>query len=887
MDLFLRAHVVPVGLKSQQLYNGYDESSRTTMAMVPADTVPMASALNPRLMPEETSTSGRDLDLTQAHAMYKSGDYEGALKRCQQVYENNVNRPDVLLLLGAIHYQLRNFDKCLALNSTAIQLNPTFAEAHSNMANALQQMGNLDMAIVYYQNAIALRPTFCDAYNNLASVLVQKGLVPQAVEWYYTALRINPDLWDVHSNLGDICRAQGNAAGAYHCYAQAIRCSQGFPQAWVSLAGLYRDTGDVAQAVACYKEAIRLQPDMDNAITNLGTVYKDLRQFVEAEECFRSAIALRPACAVAMGNLAALQYESGRLQEAIHTYREAILLDSTLPELYNNLGNALRGAGQIDEAIRCYTACLSLQTLYRAQNAKRFVVAYNNLAGVLKLQGRVAEACASYEYVVQLQPGSAEAHAHLASMYKDANRHEEAIVGYQRALALRPDFMEAFSNLVHSLQCVCDWTNREGLLLQLEVNIRRQMALGQLPSVQPFHMMAYPMSSELAKEVSMRYAEHCALTASRLGVGPFTHPERRRLAVGERLKIAYVSSDFANHPLSHLMASVFALHDASLVEVFCYALSSPDGSPWRSRIESQVGAEHFADVSALSIEAIAAKISADGIHIAVNLNGYTKGARNEIFALRPAPIQVSYMGFPATTGADYIHYLITDKVVSPPELAQCYSEKLAYMPHCYFVNDYLQSQLHVLDETIVPSRASQGLPEDKIIFSCSNQLYKYDPETYATWMRVLLRVPNSVLWLLRFPPYGEVRLRQTALAMGISSERIIFTDVASKELHIARSGIADVFLDTPCCNAHTTGCDVLWSGCPIITLPLERMASRVAASLCYAIGCGEKWPASPIVPKPGHAPWTPRVLGGDACGRAAGAVGRGTRRLDTALWDLA
>eukprot|EP00775_Hariotina_reticulata_P003146 gene3146-3423_t len=468
--------------------------------------------------------------------------------------------------------------------------------------------------------------------------------------------------------------------------------------------------------------------------------------------------------------------------------------------------------------------------------AQRISVAYNNLGGILKMTGQPVAAIACYEQVVLLQPDSPEGHANLASAYKDAARHDVAIASYRRALALRPDFPEAFANYVHSLQCVCDWADRPALFARLEQEIRRDLAAGRLPSVQPFHAMAYPFSAELALAISVKYAEHCSLTAVRLQLPPLPHPAAAALQPGERLRVAYVSSDFGNHPLSHLMGSVFGLHDRSRVEVFCYALSPSDGSEWRCRIEAE--AEHFLDVSSWNVPDIARRISADGVHVAVNLNGYTKGARNEIFALRPAPVQTSYMGFPATTGAPFLPYLITDKVVAPPHLHHCYSEHLALMPNCYFVNDYKRCHRDVLNKAALPRRSEFGLPEDKVIFSCSNQLYKYDPDTFTTWCNILKRVPDSVLWLLRFPPYGEANIRLQAAAQGLDPSRIIFTDVAHKDLHIRRSGLADVFLDTPLCNAHTTGCDVLWGGCPMVTLPMERMASRVAASLAYAAGLG-------------------------------------------------
>jgi protein O-GlcNAc transferase len=427
--------------------------------------------------------------------------------------------------------------------------------------------------------------------------------------------------------------------------------------------------------------------------------------------------------------------------------------------------------------------------------------------------------------------------ANVAAAYKDAARHDQAIVSYTRALQLKQDFPEAFANLVHSLQSVCDWRDRTSLFQRLEDDVRRALAADDVPAVQPFHAMSYPFPASLVLAISRRYAKHYTLHAAGLKVEPLVHPPARPLAPGERLRVAYVSSDFANHPLSHLMASVFGMHDRTRVEVFCYALSPSDSSEWRLRIAAE--AEHFLDVSSWSTTDIARRIASDGVHIAVNLNGYTKGARNEVFPLRPAPVQCSYMGFPATMGADYLPYLITDAVVAPPRLHHCYSESLALMPHCYFINDYKQAHSDLLVDANLPRRADFNLPDDKIVFSCSNQLYKYDPDTFSTWMRILQRVPNSVLWLLRFPASGEPRIYQEAEARGVPASRIVFTDVAQKNLHIARSGLADVFLDTPLCNAHTTGCDVLWGCAPTVTLPLERMASRVCASLCMATGHGE------------------------------------------------
>uniref|UniRef100_A0A061RFK4 protein O-GlcNAc transferase n=2 Tax=Tetraselmis sp. GSL018 TaxID=582737 RepID=A0A061RFK4_9CHLO len=785
--------------------------------------------------------------LRLAHTAYRSGEYRRALTLAHPYYLAYPTSTSVLLLIGAIYYQLRNYEQCIAFNDRCILLDPTMAEAHANMANALQQSGNLDMAIIYYQSALRLKPTFTDAYNNMAGAFIQKGMLVQAIECYNAALRINPNLADVHSNLGDLWKMQGESGrqSAEREYFASLSIDRQYAPAWRGLGDLYRDAGNFDQALGCFHEATRARPSYAEAFTGMGLCLKELKRLDEAEEAYKMVVKLRPSCALSIGNLAGICYERNKLEAAIALYRQAIQLEPNFPEAYNNLGNALREAGRADEAIACYTACIQLQfTPLGLQGGpaavQRLCVAYNNLSGILKMQGRVAESIQCYEQVATLQPESPEAHANLASTYKDSARHDLAIVSYKRALALRPDFPEAFANLVHSLQCVCSWTDRQKLFQRLTKEVLRDIAAGRLPPVQPFHAMAYPFAADLALTISRKYAEHCAKGAARLGCPALAHPPARRLVNGERLRVGYVSSDFGNHPLSHLMNSVFGLHNRDTVEVFCYALSPPDGSEWRTNIQND--AEHFLDVSSWTTVAIAHKISEDRIQVLINLNGYTKGARNEIFALRPAPVQASYMGFPATTGADYLPYLITDKVVAPPSLHHCYSEHLVLMPHCYFVNDHKQSVPEVLDTSSAPppgcTRGELGLPEDKIVYHCSNQLYKYDPETFTTWCNILRRVPDSVLWLLRFPPYGEPNIRSEAAARGVDPARIIFTDVAAKATHIRRSGLADVFLDTPLCNAHTTGCDVLWAGTPIVTLPLERMASRVAASLCTAAGFG-------------------------------------------------
>ncbi|KAE8667193.1 putative UDP-N-acetylglucosamine--peptide N-acetylglucosaminyltransferase SEC [Hibiscus syriacus] len=589
------------------------------------------------------------------------------------------------------------------------------------------------------------------------------------------------------------------------------------------------------------KQCLALQPNHPQALTNLGNIYMEWNMLSAAASCYKATLSVTAGLSAPFNNLAIIYKQQGNLADAISCYTEVLRIDPTAADAIVNRGNTYKESGRVNEAIQDYIRAINIR------------------------------------------PAMAEAHANLASAYKDSGHVEAAIKSYKQALVLRPDFPEATCNLLHTLQCVCEWEDRENKFIEVEGILRRQIKVharsalisitpfplallfcfefpsrlipclealtvcftlqtSAIPSVQPFHAIAYPIDPMLAldiRQVGRKYAAHCSVIASRYSLSPFNYPAPFPGESGNgRLRVGYVSSDFGNHPLSHLMGSVFGMHNRENVEVFCYALSPNDRTEWRLRIQSE--AEHFIDVSSMSSDMIAKMINEDKIQILVNLNGYTKGARNEIFAMQPAPIQISYMGFPGTTGASYIHYLVTDEFVSPLCFSHIYSEKLVHLPHCYFVNDYKQKNLDVLHPNCLPKRSDYGLPEDKFIFACFNQLYKMDPDIFSTWYNILKRVSNSALWLLRFPAAGEMRLRAYATQQGVQPDQIIFTDVAMKSENIRRSALADLFLDTPLCNAHTTGTDVLWAGLPMVTLPLEKMATRVAGSLCLATGVGEE-----------------------------------------------
>ncbi|XP_013781947.1 UDP-N-acetylglucosamine--peptide N-acetylglucosaminyltransferase 110 kDa subunit isoform X2 [Limulus polyphemus] len=946
-----------------------------------------------------------------AHREYQAGDYENAERHCMQLWRQDPTNTGVLLLLSSIHFQCRRLDKSAHFSTMAIKQNPLLAEAYSNLGNVYKERGRLQEALENYRHAVRLKPDFIDGYINLAAALVAAGDMEQAVQAYVSALQYNPDLYCVRSDLGNLLKALGRLDEAKACYLKAIETCPAFAVAWSNLGCVFNAQGEIWLAIHHFEKAVNLDPNFLDAYINLGNVLKEARIFDRAVAAYLRALNLSPNNAVVHGNLACVYYEQGLIDLAVDTYRRAIELQPNFPDAYCNLANALKEKGQVSEAEECYNTALHLcpthaDSLNNLANIKReqgyieeatrlylkalevfpeFAAAHSNLASVLQQQGKLNEALMHYKEAIrisptfadaysnmgntlkemgdiqgalqcytraiQINPGFADAHSNLASIHKDSGNIPEAIASYRTALKLKPEFPDAYCNLAHCLQIVCDWTDYEARMKKLVSIVADQLEKNRLPSVHPHHSMLYPLSHEFRKAIAARHANLCLEKIQVLHKPPYQHPTDLKGSNG-RLRIGYISSDFGNHPTSHLMQSVPGMHNREKVEIFCYALSPDDGTTFRNKIATE--AEHFIDLSQIPCNGKAAdRIHADGIHILVNMNGYTKGARNEIFALRPAPIQIMWLGYPGTSGAPFMDYIITDRVTSPVHLASQYSEKLAYMPETFFVGDHKQMFPHLIERCIIGTKDSQGkkpdladnisifnaidlsqiidkvevkkirevavtpttsgekdaktekvevvktvielptttpvqnmissgqvqtsvngilvqnglattqinnkaatgeeapksilvtsrqqygLPENAIVYCNFNQLYKIDPATLQMWANILKRVPNGVLWLLRFPAVGEANIIAHSNNMGVSSNRIIFSNVAAKEEHVRRGQLADVCLDTPLCNGHTTGMDVLWAGTPMVTLPGETLASRVASSQLTCLGLSE------------------------------------------------
>jgi len=887
-------------------------------------------ATNDTIIQLQPSTYEAHVNL--ANALQQRGTLDLALVYYKSAIKINPQHPDAFCNMGSCYLKMGRNAEAAAAYKHSLTLNPQFKEAWVTLGDVLRVQGThvgREDAHGCYKEALSVDEAYAPAWRGIGDILresacffstidqqqdtqqrgngsVSKSILQDAKECYKNALKIDPRLTEAATGLGLTYALLNQKNGSVYWFGVAAELNPTDAVLQANYASQLYENKNYQAAATAYQKALTANPSMKEAANNLGN-------------------ALR---------------EYGKLEEAIHMYYYCITLEKQeKTSLVGKFGSAVaNGAGSVDGKKRPLPASSasaaaaaggssndskspSFDPVEEART-QRLCIVFNNLAGALRLAARYEEAANAYKQVTQFQPSSADAFANLACALKDAGNPNDAIFSYQMALTLtttatsNDNFAtksDIFSNLMFCLQTIADWRQRDELFRRLEVMVLIDLQAGRMPAVQPFHAVSYPFSASLTKAISVAYSLECERVAQKLIEDGHVVPGlvleddgfatntttatsiRRRgkpLQPEERLRVGYVSSDYANHPLSHLMASVFGLHDKTKYEIFCYSLTPDDGSSWRTRIAKE--AEHFIDVSSSTSAAIANRIFQDDqIHVLFNLNGFTKGGRNEIFALRPAPVQVSYMGFAGTMGADFMQYIVVDKVVCPDE--QCrrgyHEQGLVRMPHSYFVNDYKRSfSLSSSSSTVGEGREGEGggdgmevawekgkekkrggtitrsdldLPEDAIVFACFNQMYKYDPDTFRVWCNILKRVPGSVLWLLRFPPHGEPFIRHTAQAEhGIAADRIVFTNVATKEHHLARCHLADIVLDTLIYNGHTTGCDVLFSGVPLVTvasLPAAeeyngdsgskvkgivkgggRMASRVGASLAYATGYGDE-----------------------------------------------
>jgi predicted O-linked N-acetylglucosamine transferase (SPINDLY family) len=502
-----------------------------------------------------------------------------------------------------------------------------------------------------------------------------------------------------------------------------------------------------------------------------------------------------------------------RAEEALASCEKAIALKPDDTEAHSNRAIALLDLKRPEEALASCDRAIALKPDYAEAYSRRGIALLQHLR-------RPEEALASYDKAIALKPDNAGSHHNRANALKELNRFDEAVASYHTALTLDPDHKYALGGLADCAIKLCDWVRREELFGELHRHVIERQSI-----ISPFVLLGYSDDESLHLQCAKKFVEEeIAVPPKSLHCGAIWR--------NDRIKIAYLSADFRRHPMADLMAELYERHDRSRFEIIGISFGDDDRSETRARLVAAF--DRFIDVRTKSDGEVARLINDLRIEIAVDLMGHTLHARPGILAFRPAPIQLTYLGYPGTTAADFTDYILADAIVLPFDKQPCYSEKIVHLPDCYLVND---TRLKIAERT--PTRQETGLPEHAFVFCCFNNNWKVTPAIFDVWMRLLHQVEGSVLWLSRANKGAETNLRKEAAARGVEPARLVFARPILIDEHLARHRLADLFLDTLPYNAHATASHALWSGLPVLTCCGQSFAGRVAASLLNAVGLPE------------------------------------------------
>jgi protein O-GlcNAc transferase len=713
-----------------------------------------------------------------------------ALNRLDEVvasYQNLLARtPDNAVaynnLANALKAQGR-FDEAVTFYQQALALDPGYAVAQSNLGSAVAALGDLEQAVAHYQKALELKPDFVEGHYNLGGALKAQGKLQEAIVCYRKALSLRPDFTEAYNNLGIALADQGHQQEAIACYEKALALDPNFAEAHTNLGIACKEQGRLDDAVVCYQKAIALKPDFAEAYTNFATVLAAQGKHDEAMACHQMALSLKPNDAAVQVNMGNGFREQRKLNEAVTCYLNAIALKPDFAEAYNNLGLTFADQGNPDAALECYQTALAVQP--------DFAEAYNNLGIELKERGHLDDAMACYEKAIELKPDYAAAHSNQGIVFHAQSRPDEAIACYLRALAHKADYANAYNNLLLAMQYSASHTPEEVFAAHLRFSEQFEPALKSrwLMHVQPRDPL-------------------------------------------KRLKIGYVSPDFCSHPVAYFIEPVLACHDKSQVEVFCY-YNRNHYDPVTHRIKAL--ADHWMPCKDMSDDELAAQIRADGIDILVDLAGHTGDNRLLTFARKPAPVQATYLGYPATTGLTAIDYRITDVHAEPPGMTERFNvEQLWRLPEIFCCYRASENSPAVIDH---PPMEDNGF----VTFGCFNNFSKVTDPVLALWARLLQQVPTARLMLEIHGidnPQFRAELDERLARLGMPLDRLILIPRRRENQYVLYNRI-DIALDPFPCNGGTTSLDTVWMGVPFVTLAGGHFTSRMGVTILTNAGMPE------------------------------------------------
>jgi predicted O-linked N-acetylglucosamine transferase (SPINDLY family) len=713
-----------------------------------------------------------------ARSLLDSGQLGAAMSVCQELLQVQPDQYEANCVAGEIAGKMASWHEALKFLSRAIELKPQQALAYYKRANVLRDCGRLEQSLEDYSAAVALNPAFAHAYCNRGTVLQHLHRPEEALKSYDRAVELNPD----------------DALARFN------------------RAGVLRELNRLEEAVENYEDALRVKPHFAECLCNLGLLQADLDRHEAALANYDRCIGINPDFVVAHFNRGLSLQSLERWQEAVASYNQVIELNPLHAEAYVNRGVVFMKMMRLADAMHDFDRASDLQPDLAAAHLNR-----GNLYAQLSSYRKAVE---SYDRAIQLKGNDAETHFNRADVLLQAGQYAAAVESYDVAHRINPNRLYLRGMRLHAQMYLCEWAN-----VGIEIERLSEGLVEDLSAWPPLPLLTLVDDPELHFKCAQSWAlNHGLLTEN--PPNKFAKRERQ-----EKIRVGYFSGDFRMHPVSTLMAGVIESHDRSRFEVIGFSYGPHVQDDMRRRLEKAF--DQFLDVSETSDHDVAALARDLKIDVAVDLAGYTGNGRTKIFAWRAAPVQVSYIGYLGTMAVPYMDYLVADSGIIPQEERHCYAEKIIYLPS-YQANDSKRR----ISETVY-ARDQLGLPQNGFVFACFNANHKITPAMFSSWMRILLRVEASVLYLYAGNATAETNIRREAEKRGVDPRRIVFGQKLGFEEYLARYRVMDLFLDTLPYNAGATASDALWAGLPVLTCAGRAFAGRVAASLLTAIDMPE------------------------------------------------
>jgi len=712
---------------------------------------------------------------------------------------------------GVLLREMDLIEQALSSYKEAIKYNSKYAEAYYNCANIYLDTERLNEALDYYSYAIYNKKNYAQAYNNRGNVLRKLNRNKEAIKEYKEAIKYKSDYIEAQFNLGLTLRKDGKLKDAEVLFNNLINIKNHYSEAYLNRGLIKDELGKTDQAINDFNNAIKINPNLEEAYFSRGVLLGRIDMISEALTDFNKLIYLNKNSAEGYNNRGVILSRMKKLESAIEDFNKAIELNKNYVEALNNRGNVLNELKNIESAIEDFKKAIEINPQYAN--------AYSNLGNSYKELKKPNDALMSYDKAIEINPKLVEAYYNKGILLNELKEIPKALNYLEKVYRLSPEFKYLIGDIQLAEMQICKWDNYNKNIEKIIEGIKKNKKI-----TPAFPVLSFTDSLEIQRRATELWIN------DKFPFNPVLGDIPKRV-IKNKIRIGYYSADFREHPVSYLTAELFEQHDKSKFEIIAFYFGPETEDLMHKRLRSSF--EKFIKVSQKSDKEIALLSREMEIDIAVDLTGITAECRIGIFSFRAAPIQISYIGYLGTTGAEYIDYLVADEIIVPSESKKFYSEKIIYLP-CYQVND---SKRKISNK--VYNRSELNIPENSFVFCCLNNNYKINPNTFSSWMRILTKVTDSVMVLYVSNDFARENLVKEALIRGVEASRLIFCEVIERSEYLARYKVMDLFLDTSPYNAGTTASDALWAGLPVLTHMGQSFASRVAASLLTAVGLQE------------------------------------------------